>query len=156
MTCSTPCTLESSREYTSSSSPPFSSTNATKMPKASLSRVRPASKNAAWTCLFTVAMVLRPSAPAQVTGISLHQSQQWCPGQRSFTNTAFLHTVEMCKYVRHIKASPFGLYAPQQASKPALRVTDGSSTAKVRNVDNARAENASESAGLIHSPGKVE
>ena len=54
---SPPCTLESNREYISSSSPPFSSTNATKVFKASLSRVRPASKNAACTCLFTVAIL---------------------------------------------------------------------------------------------------
>lgn len=95
MSCSTPCTLESSREYMSSSSPPFSSTNATKMLKASLSMVRPASKNAAWTCLFTVAMVLRPSAPAQVTGTIQHQSQQWCLGQQPITATALLHTLEI-------------------------------------------------------------
>ena len=49
----------------SSSSPPFSSTKATKVFNASLSSVKPASKKAVCTCLFVDPMPLKSSAPTQ-------------------------------------------------------------------------------------------
>ena len=71
----------------SSSSPPFSSMNATKVLSASLSRASPASKNAACTCFFTEAITCQPIR-------CLHRIEQLFPAGTPMIKSqhqAFLH-----------------------------------------------------------------